>query len=61
VKGGGSVRPAEAMDCCKKQNGKDYVEGECLYEIVGLTTRNEDVEESNCCSAIWFETNQILR
>jgi hypothetical protein len=60
VKDGRSVSLAEAKNCNEKQEDDDYGEGKCYYEIVGLKTRNEDVEKSNCWSRMGFETNQFM-
>jgi hypothetical protein len=31
------------MDCRERQEEKEYVDGKCYYEIVGLKTQNEEV------------------
>jgi hypothetical protein len=31
------------------------------YEIAGLKIRNEEIGESNCWSAVWFETKWLMR
>jgi hypothetical protein len=50
----------EAKNDGEKEEGTDYVESKCSYEILGVTTRDEEVEESNCWSGFWFETNQFI-
>jgi hypothetical protein len=45
VKGGGSVSPAEAMDCSEKLEEEDQVQNNVSQEIVGEKRGNVKVGE----------------
>jgi hypothetical protein len=48
AKGGGSVSPAQGMDCSEKPEKEDWVQDDVYHEIVGEKRGNGKVCEWNC-------------
>jgi hypothetical protein len=54
------IEPGEAKNYHEAQEVKAPAEGKCYYQTLELKTANEEVGESNCPSANWFDTNQFM-